>query len=167
MLPKLRRVGVLADPSSAGQLPVLRRAAGVLGAELVVHQFGAPPYDLAAAYEKLGRAKVEALVPGASGHFAVQRREHVELALKHRFPAIYPNVVWVEVGGLMSYGSNFSVSFARVAEQMAQILGGAKPAEMPIEQPNAVEMVINLATAKALGIAVPQALRLRSDRVIE
>lgn len=67
----------------------------------------------------------------------------------------------------MSYGSNFSVAFGRVAEQMAQILGGAKPADMPIEQPNAVELVINLATAKALGLTVPQALRLRSDRLIE
>ncbi|MFZ2649024.1 MAG: ABC transporter substrate-binding protein [Burkholderiaceae bacterium] len=166
LLPKLRRVGVLADASTSGQLEVSRDAAVQLGLELVVHQFASFPYEYEAAFAGFTRGKAQALVALSSAFFVPARKQIPELALAHRLPSIFNNTLWAESGGLMSYGPNFSASYRRAAEQVAQILKGANPGDMPIEQPNVIEMVLNLVTAKALGLTVPQALRLRADEVI-
>ncbi len=167
LLPKIRRVAVLADVSTAGQLRVTRAAAVQLGIELLVHEFQAAPYDYAAAFNGFVRAKADAVLVLTSGLFVPARKLLPELALKHRLPSMFNNGRWAESGGLLSYGPNFSASYRRAAEQMAQVLGGANPGDMPIEQPNAVEMVLNLTTAKALGLVPPMSIRLRADRLID
>jgi ABC-type uncharacterized transport system substrate-binding protein len=94
------------------------------------------------------------------------RRRIPELALKHRLPAAFGNYLWAEAGGLLSYGPNFVTLYRVAAEKAALILKGTKPADIPVEQPNAVELVLNIKTAKALGLTIPQSMRLRADRVI-
>jgi len=128
--------------------------------------FTQAPYDYDAAFAAFTRRKAQALVALTSGFFVPARKQITELALKHRLPSIFNNVLWAQSGGLMSYGPNFSASYRRAAEQVAQIFKGANPGEMPLEQPNVVEMIINVNTAKALGLTIPQALRLRADDVI-
>ncbi len=166
LLPQIKRVAVLADVSTAGQLDVSKGAAAQLGLELVVHQFAGAPYDYPKAFATFTRGKAQALVALTSGFFVPARQQITELALAHRLPSIFNNGLWAQSGGLMSYGPNFSASYRRAAEQVAQILGGANPGDLPLEQPNVVEMVLNLKTAQALGLTVPQALRLRADEVI-
>ena len=167
LLPKIRRVGVLADLSTTGQLQVTQAAAAQLGIELQVHEFTRAPYDYPAAFATFARGKAEALLALTSGQFVAARRQITDLALQHQLPSVFNNVVWAEFGGLLSYGPNFPVSFRRAAEQVAKVLNGASPGELPMEQPNGVEMAVNLKTAKALGVAIPQAIRLRADRLIE
>jgi putative ABC transport system substrate-binding protein len=167
LLPRVRKVAILGDAATGGQLAVTRAAALRFGMELVVHEFTRAPYDYAAAFSGFSHAKAEAVVALASGFFVQGRQTIVDLALQHRLPSIFNNRLWAEVGGLLSYGPNFVASYQRAAELVAKILNGANPAEMPIEQPNAVEMALNLKTAKALGLSPPQSIVLRSDRVID
>jgi putative ABC transport system substrate-binding protein len=167
LLPRLRRLGVLADVSTTGQLEASRTAAVQLGLELVVHEFVRVPYDIAAAFDAFARGRAEAMLALASGFFVASRRPITEQALRHRLPSMFNNKVWTELGGLISYGPDFSVSYVRAAEMVAKILSGARPADMPIEQPSAVEMVLNLRTARASGIAVPASIRARVDRLID
>lgn len=167
LLPRIRRLGVLADTSTTGQLVISKDAATQLGLELVVHEFTQQPYNWDTAFETLVRGKAEALLALASGFFVAGRRTITGLAQRHRLPSMFNNYLWVEAGGLLSYGPDFLVSYRRAAEQVAKIMNGARPGEMPIEQPNAVEMVLNSRLAKALGIAVPRSILVRADRVIE
>ncbi len=166
LLPTLKRVAVLADRSTAGQLEVSKAAAAQLGLELIVHQFAQSPYDYPQAFATFTRGKAQALVGLTSGFFVPARQHITDLALARRLPSIFNNALWAQTGGLISYGPNFSASYQRAAEQVVQILGGANPGDLPLEQPNVVEMVLNLKTAQALGLTVPQALRLRADEVI-
>jgi putative ABC transport system substrate-binding protein len=100
--------------------------------------------------------------------FTLSQRTHiVEFAAQHGLPAIYENSDFVEAGGLTSYGPNISDLYRRAATYVDKILRGAKPGDLPIEQPTKFELVINLKTAKALGITIPQSLLLRADEVIE
>jgi len=166
LLPTVRRVGVLADVASTASLKVTQTAAAQLGIELVVHEFTRTPYDFEAAFANFKRGKAEALVALGSGFFVPARRLIPELALQHRLPSVFHQSQWAESGGLLSYGPSFPAAYRRAAELVAKVLNGAPPGEIPVEQPSAVEMVINLKTAKALGVAVPQSLRLRADRLI-
>lgn len=167
LLPRLKRAGVLADSSSAGQLRVTRAAAAKLGIELVVHEFTSAPYDYAAAFAAFVRGKAEALVALGSANFVPARQQIPRLALEHRLASIFHHSDWVNAGGLISYGPNFAELFRRAADQVAKVLNGAKPGDLPVEQPNVVEMVINVKTAKALGLVVPELIRVRADRLIE
>jgi len=167
LLPNAKRIAVLADTATTGQLAVARATAKHLGLELQVLEFKRQPYDYDSAFTDAVRAKAAAVLALASGNFAPARRRITELALKHRLPSMFTHSQWAEFGGLLSYGPNFSQSFRRVAEQVAMILNGNKPAEMPVEQPTKFELVINLKTAKALGLTIPPSLLLRADQVIE
>jgi len=167
LLPRAKRVGVLADAVTQVQLRITREAAGRLGLELLVHEFGQPPYDMPAAFDRLVAGRVEVVLPLASGLLAAQRDAIVTQTLARKLPAIYPSSVWVERGGLMSYGSDFSAAYRRAGEMLALLLRGASPATMPFEQSTIVETVINLNTADAVGVAVTPAMRLRADRVIQ
>ncbi len=167
LLPRARRVAVLADAVTKPQLQVTRAAAAKLGFELVVHEFDAPPYDLPAAFGRFKRAGAEVMVSLASAFFAVQRKAIVALATQHRLPGIFPNAVWADAGGLMSYGPNFLVSYRRAADILAKVFNGADPAVLPMEQPQVIETVLNLGVAKRMGVAIPQAIALRADRVVE
>ena len=167
LVPKMRRAGVLADPNSAGQLKVTRAAAAQLGVELAVHEFDRTPYDFDAAFAAFKRAKVDALLVLGSGYFVPSRKLIPQLALQHRLPSVFHNDIWVEHGGLLSYGGNFSEAFRSAADLVVKVLNGANPGELPMEQSTLIEMVLNLNTARALNLKISEAIRLRADRVIE
>jgi putative ABC transport system substrate-binding protein len=99
--------------------------------------------------------------------FINERRRLVDLAAKNRLPAVYPSRDSVDAGGLMSYGSDLADLFRRAATYVDRILKGTKPADLPVEQPTKFELVINLKTAKALGLTIPQSVLGRADQVIE
>jgi putative ABC transport system substrate-binding protein len=99
--------------------------------------------------------------------FFAQARRIAELAAQHRLPTMFANRDSVESGGLMSYGQNVTEHYYRAATYVDKILKGAKPADLPVEQPTKIELVINLRTAKAIGLTIPQELLLRADKVIQ
>jgi putative ABC transport system substrate-binding protein len=167
LLPKVGRVAVLADTSTTAQLNMVWAGAKQLGLELHPHEFKQAPYDYEGAFAEFARKRAEALLALASGFFVAARRKIPELALRHRLPSMFNNHLWAETGGLLSYGPNFSHSYRRVAEMAGMILNGTKPAEIPVEQPTTFELVINLKTARTLGIAIPSAFRARAERLIE
>ena len=167
LLPKARKVGVLADIASLRQLVLVRDAATALDLELLVHQFKTAPYDYDAAFAAFARGKVDAVLPLASGLFVPARRKLPELALQHRLPGMFTNALWAEAGGLASYGVDFPAAYRRAADMTAQVLNGTKPASLPVQQATVIEMVVNMRTAKVLGVVLPQGILLRANRVIE
>ena len=167
LLPQVNRVGVLADVATADTLKASQGAAKRYGIVLHVHELKSAPYDYEAAFADFARAKVEAVVPLPSGFFVPARKVVPALALKYRLPAIFNNYLWAEAGGWISYGTNLSEMYRRAADQMVKVLKGAKPAEIPVEQPTVVERVINMKTAKTLGITIPQGVWFRAERIIE
>ena len=168
-MPKISRVLVLTyltDPIAASQVKEMKKAASSMGVMLLIHDIRSPDY-LERAFEAGARARAEGLLITAESIFVVNQARVVELAAKYRLPASYPNPSFVEIGGLMSYSQNINVSRTRIAMYVDKILKGAKPADMPIEQPTTFELHVNLKTAKELGLKVPQSVLLRADRVIE
>ena len=113
------------------------------------------------------RARAGALAVLGSAIFNSERRRLVDLSAKHRLPTVYTARDFVDAGGLMTYGPNLADLFRRAAVYVDKILKGAKPSELPVEQPTKFEMVINLKTAKALGLTIPPSLLQRADQVIE
>ncbi len=123
--------------------------------------------ELPAAFEAAVRARADGLVVNPDSVFNFARDTILKLAEKHRLPAVYPSRDYVQAGGLISYGANFVELYRRVAVHIDKILRGAKPADLPIEQPTTFEMVVNLKTAKALGLTIPPSVLLRADHVIQ
>jgi len=123
--------------------------------------------DLPAAFDAGVRARAEGLLTTAESLFVVQRERVAQLAAQHRLPGLYPYRLMVEAGGLMAYDSYTSDLQARTASYVDRILKGAKPSDLPVEQPTKFELVINLKTAKALGLTIPASLLQRADQVIE
>ena len=113
------------------------------------------------------RARAQALTVLSTPLFDGERGRLVDLAAKNRLPTVYSFRTYVEAGGLMSYGPNIADSFRRAATYVDKILKGAKPGDVPVEQPTKFELVINLKTAKALGLTIPPSLLQRADQVIE
>jgi putative ABC transport system substrate-binding protein len=167
LFPLLRKVAVFTNEQTAAQLALVQGTARRLGLALHVVDFKRPPFNYEAAFADAARAKAEALFVLGSGLWVPARRLIPELALKARLPTVFHQSQWVETGGLMSYGFNFAKMWRRGAEMLANVLRGAKPADMPMEQPTEYELVFNQKTAKALGVRIPQALLLRAERVIE
>ena len=168
-MPRLSRVTVishLTDPIGAMQVKEIEQAARALSVQLQ-HRGIRTAGDLAAAFEAAAKDGAQALLLTIESIFVTHRAEVVELAAKHRLPAMYPTPYFPEVGGLMSYGVNFTTLFERAAVYSDKILKGAKPGDLPVEQPTAFELVINLKTAKALGLTIPQSLLVRADQVIQ
>jgi putative tryptophan/tyrosine transport system substrate-binding protein len=167
LVPKLRHVAVLTHPGHPTD-PVQRKeveeAARGLGLRLNLTAVRGPE-DFEAAFEAVGRA--DGLIHIDTPLFTTHRARLVELAAKSRLPAIWLNRTIVEAGGLMSYGTYIPALFRRAAIHVDRILKGAKPADLPVEQPTKFELVINLKTAKALGLTIPPSLLLRADQVIE
>jgi putative ABC transport system substrate-binding protein len=125
------------------------------------------PSDLADAFSGIGEGRNEALMVLPHPIFNTRSDEVVRLAAARRVPAIYPFRSYAEAGGLMSLGIDLPASFRRAAYFVDRILKGAKPADLPMEQPNTIDLVVNVKSAKALGITVPQSVLLRADQVIE
>jgi len=125
------------------------------------------PAEFDRAFSEMTRARVGALAVLGSAIFNSERRRLVDLAAKHRLPTVYTSRDFVDVGGLMTYGPSLADSFRRAAAYVDKILKGAKPADLPVEQPTKFELVINLKAAKALGLTIPPSLIQRADQVIE
>ena len=168
VVPKLRRVAVLwdpANPSNPRQLQGAEIAARTLGMQLFEPVPFRGPNDFDSAFQALRGA--DGLLQLGSSFFVTQRVRLVELAVRSRLPAVYVIREYVELGGLMSYGPHAPDLYRRAATYVDKILRGAKPADLPIEQPTKFELILNLKAAKALGLTVPPALLLRADQVLE
>ena len=170
LVPGATRIGVLIQKGgkdTAGSLFIeqLQTVTKKLGITLVVEQVDKPE-ALAAAFAAMQRARVQALIAPLNTFTIQHGKQIVELVAQHRLPAIYGLRANAEAGGLMSYGPNLPQSLRRVAHYVDRILKGAKPADLPVEQPTKFELVINMKTAKTLGITIPQTLLARADEVI-
>ena len=167
-LPRVSRVAVLWDPATSADLVRDSEAAArALGVRLQTLKVGRPE-DVGTAFAEAQKNRAEGLVVLASAFFQAHRTRLVELAAKHRLPTMYFNEDFVVgSGGLMSYSADFKDLFRRSATYVDKILKGAKPADLPVEQPTKFELVINLKTAKALGLAIPRSLLLRADQILE
>jgi putative ABC transport system substrate-binding protein len=141
-------------------------AAGILGVELRTIEV-AVPVELSTGFEAAEAAGAEALVIVPDAMFWNERVQIVALAAKHGMPAIYPEREYADDGGFLAYGPSIPEQFRRAASYVDKILKGAKPADLPVQQPTKFELVINLKTAKALGLTVPQSILARADEVIE
>ena len=167
-VPRATRIALLApgdDPRFRPAAQEAEKAAAALGIKLVVVEVRGGDY--ARAFATIAAERAAALFVGATPSLARDGKRIVELAASHRLPAMYEWPAQVEDGGLMSYGSTPDALYRRVAAYLDRIFKGAKPGDLPVEQPATFELVINLRTAKALGLAIPPALLLRADRVIE
>jgi putative tryptophan/tyrosine transport system substrate-binding protein len=167
VLPQLTRVAVLWDTFSADQLPAAEAAAREFGVHLQPVELRQPPYDYASALRTAVEGRAEAVLPLMSSVFFRERVPLLERLDTHRLPAIFGQREFVEAGGLMAYGASFDVMFRRAADYADRILRGTKPNDLPVEQPTKFELVINLKTAKALGITMPPSLLLLADEVIQ
>ena len=168
VLPGLRRLAVMANvayPAAKQELAEVRAAARALDVEVVALEIRGEQ-DIAPAFEGL-KGRVEALYIASEALVDAKQVTINELALGARLPTVWGVSGGVQTGGLMSYGPSLPALFRRAADYVDQILRGAKPADLPVEQPTKFELVINLKTAKALGLNVPPALLARTDEVIE
>ena len=170
MLPRLSRVGVLwcGGGGAVGeqQWAETQAAAGVLGVQLSSLEVRSGD-DLASAFASAAKRRVQAVLMFDCSRLGPSVAQIVELARKHRVPAMYPFTPYPQAGGLMSYGPNLLDASRRAATYVDKILKGAKPADLPVEQPTKFELVINRVTAKALGLTIPPSVAARVDRVIE
>jgi len=171
-VPEVSRVALLLKPDAMpdrakkDRLNAADVAARALGVRLQVVEARGPE-DFDRAFSDMTRARAGALAVLATPVFDSERRRLVDLAAKNRLPTVYSYRPYVEAGGLMSYGPDLADSFRRAATYVDKILKGAKPADLPIEQPTKFELVINLKTAKTLGLTIPQSLLLRADEIIQ
>jgi putative ABC transport system substrate-binding protein len=125
------------------------------------------PADFDRAFSDMTRARADALTVLTTPVFGTERRRLVDLAAKNRLPTVFPFREYVDAGGLMSYGPSLADMFRRAATYVDKILKGAKPGDLPVEQPTKFEFVVNHKTAKALGLTIPQSVLARADQVIE
>jgi putative ABC transport system substrate-binding protein len=171
-VPGLSRVAALWHPGDYGERTErdMRTegdvAARALGVRLQVVEARGPE-DFDRAVSEMTRARADAVTVQSTNIFLIERRRLVDVVAKHRLPAMYVAREFVDAGGLMSYGPNVADLFRRAATYVDRILKGAKPADLPVEQPTKFELVINLKTAKALGLTIPPSLLARADQVIE
>ncbi len=167
IVPKLTRVAVLwhpENPTNSVQLENAKAAAVALNLQLQPLPVSGPA-DFEGAF-KMARG-AGGLVQLDSTLFTTHRRRLAELALKSRLPTIYGYREMVEAGGLCSYGAHFRELYRSAATYVSKILKGAKPGDLPVEQPQLFELVVNLKTAKALGVTIPQSILLRADQVVD
>jgi putative ABC transport system substrate-binding protein len=171
-VPGIKRVALLWQP---GYLPeraekdVLQRAevaAQALGVRLQFVE-ARRQEDFDRAFAEMTRARVDAVIVWGGVLFIFERKRIAELAARNRLPSSYPMSEFVDAGGLISYAPNVADNFRRTAGYVDKILKGAKPADLPVEQSSKLELVINVKTAKALGLTIPPSLLQRADRVVE
>jgi putative ABC transport system substrate-binding protein len=168
-VPKLSRVGRLADfgnPASTLGWSRAQAAAGPLGLKLQQLDVRTPE-DIDAAFERAKKDRVDAILVGLSTLTQTHFHKIVELASRHRLPSIYPSREFVEAGGLIAYGVHYPDLYRRTAAYIDKIVKGARPGDLPVEQPTKFELLVNLKAAKALGVTIPPAILLRADEVIQ
>jgi putative tryptophan/tyrosine transport system substrate-binding protein len=164
----LRRVAVLGTSNVPGNVQALKEtenAAGALGIN-IQYMNVASADEIDATFKAATKGRADAVLALASRVLYVQRKKVADLANKHRLPAVYPESEQVEDGGLMGYGVSIPYLYRRAASYVDRILKGAKPADLPVEQPTKFELVINLKTAKQIGLTIPPNVLARADRVI-
>ncbi|HVI65826.1 MAG TPA: ABC transporter substrate-binding protein [Bradyrhizobium sp.] len=166
-LPSIGRVAVLSDALTADQLKAVEAANQAVGLELQPLELENPPYNFENAFRVAVGARAEAIFVLESASIFRGRAEIAQLAMKNRMPASFAFRDYVEIGGLVSYGVNFSTMYRRAAEYADRILRGVKPVDLPVEQSTKFELVINLKTAKTLGLAIPPGVLAIADEVIE
>jgi len=168
LVPNAETIGALVDSNrqAEGQVEGIQAAGRTAGRQLVIVSVG-NENDFVGAFETLHRRKVGALVVGASAFFTSRRDHLIELAARYSIPAIFQFRDFATAGGLVSYGANGADAYRNAGLYTGKILQGEKPANLPVIQPTKFELVINLKTAKALGLEVPAMLLARADEVIE
>jgi putative ABC transport system substrate-binding protein len=165
--PNASRLGVLWDALSADQFAAAEAAARGRQLALQPLKLEKPPYDFAAAFRTLAQAGAQMVLVLSSPFFTEHRSEVVEAADSRRLPTMFIFRGYVDAGGLMSYGVDQLPMYRRIAAYVAKILNGAKAADLPVEQATKFELVINLKTARIIGVELPTAILLRADEVIE
>ena len=170
MVPKAIRIAVLVNPANAPAAELTLRdipeAARALGLQIQVLK-ASTNREIEAAFTTLGRERADALFVAGDGFFVSRRVQFAVLAVRHAIPAIYSSREYSEAGGLMSYGTDAADRFRQAGVMTGQILKGAKPADLPVLQSTKFELVINLQTARALGLEVSNSIQLLADEVIE
>jgi putative ABC transport system substrate-binding protein len=169
LMPGISRIAALynmSSPANPPQWKEIETAARSLGVEPQLLNVRKPE-DFGPAFDSATRQRVDGVIVGQEGLLQANRYLIAALAAKHRLPAIYRSMEFIEAGGLMAYGPNYPDLYRRAATYVDKIFKGAKPGDLPVEQPTKFEMIINLRTAKVLGIMIPQSLLLRADEVIE
>ena len=169
IVPQLSRAAILSNPASPGTAPQLRVAealAPTLGVRLQVLE-ARTPQEIDQAFVAMGKERAGALVVLAESMFTNQAKQIADQSVKMRLPTIFGLKEHADAGGLVVYGADPVDMERRAAGFVAKILKGAKPADLPVEQPSKLELIINLKTAKALGLTIPQSVLLRADQVIQ
>ncbi len=168
IIPRLSRVAVLGTSTAPGTAQVLKELELAAGAFKVQLQYldVRSSKDIETAFRAASKGRAEAVLVMGGSVLNSQRTQVVDLAVKNRFPGIYFAIEFVEAGGLMSYGTSVTDLFRRAATYVDKILKGAKPADLPVEQPTKFELVINLKAAKQIGLTIPPNVLARADKVI-
>ena len=156
----------MSSPANPPQWKEIETAARSLGVEPQLLDVRNPE-DFEPAFDSATKQRADGLIVGQEGLLQANRNLIAALAAKHRLPAIYRSMEFIEAGGLMAYGPNYPDLYRRAATYVDKIFKGAKPGDLPVEQPTKFELIINLRTAKALGLTIPPQLLLRADEVIQ
>jgi putative tryptophan/tyrosine transport system substrate-binding protein len=165
--PDEKPIAVLWEPASATQFDAVQRTAQSFHIELRSHKVENPPFDFDEAFRAIAQDGSRMVLVLSGPTFGPQRAHIADLAIEHRLPTMFTFKYYVEAGGLMSYGIDTLPIFRRAASFVAKILRGAKPSDLPVEQPTNFEFALNLKTAKTIGVSVPTSILLRADEVIE
>jgi putative ABC transport system substrate-binding protein len=158
---------VLWETASAEQFDSAQRVAQSLHIHLRSYRLETPPFDFDEAFRAIAQDGSRMVLAFSGPTFGAQRGHIADLAMQHRLPTMFTFRFYVEAGGLMSYGIDAVPIFRRAGSSVAKLLRGAKPADLPVEQPTNFEFALNLKTAKAIGVSVPTSILLRADEVIE
>jgi putative ABC transport system substrate-binding protein len=165
--PEKRRLTALFDAQTADQLGEAEQSARFFDLHFQPFKLENPPYDFIIAFRSAAVRSAEMLLVLSSPAFTAYRSQIAELAIEKRLPTMFTFKHYAEAGGLMSYGFHFPTAYRRIAEYVAMILKGAKPADLPVERATKLEMVVNLKTAKAIGLELATSILLRADEVID
>ncbi len=169
VLPRMKRLAVLVNPTNSSVASLMQNfEAGAKQTGVTIQQFGVQtPEAIDQAFAAMAKARIDAVAVAVDGFLLEETKRIATLALRYKLPLISTQQSDVEAGSLMSYGAVLADNYRRTAGFVIKILKGAKPADLPVEQPTRIELVINMKTAKALGIKFPQEIMVRADRVIE
>jgi ABC-type uncharacterized transport system substrate-binding protein len=169
VVPGIARVGILWDSNAEGpkiSFKEYQAAASTLKIQLQSLEVRGPEPDLDAAFQSAVKGRADALITVGNALLNRRRAQIATYAIKHRLPSMYDSTMWIDAGGLMAYSTSDAESYRRAAVFVNKILKGAKPADLPVEQPTKFELVINLKTAKQIGLTIPPNVLARADRVI-
>jgi putative ABC transport system substrate-binding protein len=169
VVPRLARVGVLRNPHDQTAIGFKDYEAAARALKIRLQSLDVPGSnpDLEGAFREAAKGRANAVITITNNSLFRNAKRVADLALKHRLPSMYEGSTWVEDGGLMSYSANDLELFRRAATYVDKILKGARPADLPVEQPTKFELMINLKTAKQIGLTIPQSMLYRADKVIK